>query len=272
MKGAHIISKFSRSKTVVAVAIAAVLGSAFFATNYSMTKADDTVAIPLVAHRGYSDIYPENTLSAFAGAIACDAKYIEFDVQRTKDNQLVIFHDDDMLRICNNYHKISDYTYDELLEFDVGAYKGDEFVKERIPTFDQTLDLLAADDSTLIVELKEIRNDEGFAEDVYNHVLAKGMVDRVVFASFNYDYLTTLDGLDENVSTMYISTMSSPSIVETNPADYYNLNRKYLSARTVKTIHSVDAICFAYTAKTEKQILNMQSIGVDGVVSDGLNY
>ena len=54
----------------------------------------------LIAHRGYSSLAPENTISSFDLAISKGFKIFELDVQLTKDNIPIIFHDYDLNRIC----------------------------------------------------------------------------------------------------------------------------------------------------------------------------
>ena len=56
----------------------------------------------------------ENTIEAFDSSISLGYEYIETDVQHTKDNKLVIFHDDDLKRICNLNIKIAEINFDEL--------------------------------------------------------------------------------------------------------------------------------------------------------------
>lgn len=71
------------------------------------------------AHRGLHNNekgIPENSMSAFEKAI--DKNYgIELDVQITKDDIAVVFHDEMLNRVCNQKGKLRDYTYDELCEF-----------------------------------------------------------------------------------------------------------------------------------------------------------
>ena len=68
------------------------------------------------AHRGLfnnESSSPENSISAFA--LAVENNYgIEFDVQLTKDNVPVVFHDYDLTRVCGLDMKISESSYDEL--------------------------------------------------------------------------------------------------------------------------------------------------------------
>lgn len=71
----------------------------------------------LVAHRGWRNRFPENTLVAVQGALDAGARYIEVDVQVSADGEPVVFHDDTLDRICNQPGAIADYTYAQLQTF-----------------------------------------------------------------------------------------------------------------------------------------------------------
>ena len=66
------------------------------------------------SHRGGAIENDENTIEAFDSSISLGYEYIETDVQHTKDNKLVIFHDNDLKRICNLNIKIAEINFDEL--------------------------------------------------------------------------------------------------------------------------------------------------------------
>ena len=70
-----------------------------------------------LGHRGYSDKYPENTMMAFKAAINGNFDGVETDVQLTKDNQLVLIHDETINRTSNGRGYVKDYTYQELCKF-----------------------------------------------------------------------------------------------------------------------------------------------------------
>lgn len=90
------------------------------------------------AHRGLFDNNsnaPENSLAAFKKAV--DAGYgIELDVQLSKDNKLVVFHDATLKRMCGVEGKVWEYTLEELKEFRL--LNSDE----QIPTFDEFLEVV----------------------------------------------------------------------------------------------------------------------------------
>jgi glycerophosphoryl diester phosphodiesterase len=76
------------------------------------------------AHRGVSALMPENTLPAFAAALALVAEEIELDVRLTKDNTMVICHDPVLERISDGCGYVSDYTLEELRKLNVGIKQG----------------------------------------------------------------------------------------------------------------------------------------------------
>lgn len=89
----------------------------------------------LYAHRGLHDNErdaPENSMSAFRKAV--EAGYgIELDVQLTKDKVAVVFHDATLKRVCGAEGKVSDFTYEELLQFSLCG------TSEKIPRFEEVL-------------------------------------------------------------------------------------------------------------------------------------
>ena len=66
------------------------------------------------AHRGYSALYPENTLAAFEAAVSLGYEYLETDVQATQDGHLVVFHDDTLDRLTGQHGCIDDLTLSEV--------------------------------------------------------------------------------------------------------------------------------------------------------------
>ncbi|NBK24594.1 MAG: glycerophosphodiester phosphodiesterase, partial [Spirochaetia bacterium] len=74
----------------------------------------------VVAHRGDSAHYPENTLHAFESAYAMGVDVIETDVHLSKDGEVVIWHDPTLDRNTNGSGMIEDHTLSELKELDAG--------------------------------------------------------------------------------------------------------------------------------------------------------
>ena len=105
-----------------------------------MTGKPDTEAFMyhLYAHRGLFDNEsdaPENSMKAFKKAV--DAGFgIEMDVQLTKDDVAVVFHDGKLERMCGAEGKVCDYTFEELQQFSLSKSE------EKIPLFTEVLKLV----------------------------------------------------------------------------------------------------------------------------------
>lgn len=96
----------------------------------------------IVAHRGFSGRYPENTRIAIEGAIALGVDMVEIDVRLSRDRIPVIFHDAKLGHNTPCPHRVDELTASELKMLDIGLWRGDEFLNERILTLDEALDLV----------------------------------------------------------------------------------------------------------------------------------
>ncbi len=96
----------------------------------------------ICAHRGANETHPENTLAAFREAIQMGAQMIELDVQMTKDNELVIMHDETVNRTTNGRGRVSDLTLAEIKELDAGKWKSRKFKGEKVPTLKEALKIM----------------------------------------------------------------------------------------------------------------------------------
>lgn len=117
----------------------------------------------LYAHRGLhsnDSQFPENSLIAFR--LAKEAGYgVELDVQFTADRQVVVFHDDTLLRMCGIDKRLDEFTYAELS--DLRLLDSDQ----RIPLLTEVLEVL--DGATVLCEVKPLRSytDTSLCEAAY---------------------------------------------------------------------------------------------------------
>jgi glycerophosphoryl diester phosphodiesterase len=128
----------------------------------------------LIAHRGYTLHYPENTLAAVEGAIGAGARYVEVDVQLSRDEVPVLFHDKTLQRICGVEGAVHDRTATELRELRASDFSrfGYRYARERIATLAELVALLKSQPQvTAFVEIKRIALARFGATLVLNRVL-----------------------------------------------------------------------------------------------------
>lgn len=118
--------------------------------------------IPVAAHRGNSKYYPENTLCAFRSAIELNVDMVEIDLHMTKDGVLILMHDHMVDRTSDGTGLIREKTLAEMKALDAGNWKDEKFTGERVPTFEEFLELFKDQKDMLFnIELKDYPADSG---------------------------------------------------------------------------------------------------------------
>ena len=182
----------------------------FLANRGEVKQTVDTEALKRVgiwAHRGCSMMNPENTLLAFKKAAELEGiTGIEFDVQLTKDNEIVVIHDERVDRTTDGTGYVQEYTLNELKQLFIA---GDDEI-HRIPTLRETFELLApyckGKGLHLNIELKnsEIRY-EGMEQRVIDMVSEFNLEDYVVYSSFNHDSIGLIKQIKADAEVAYLA-------------------------------------------------------------------
>lgn len=138
----------------------------------------------LFGHRGSPAHEPENTIPSFKRAIADGCNAIELDVHRTRDGQLIVFHDDTLERTSNGTGRVAEHSLAELRALNAAIeWEGRQ---EQIPTLQEVVDVLPKN----TIFNFEIKNFSFFSEqrtelELVRFIRENGMRDRVILSSFN---------------------------------------------------------------------------------------
>lgn len=134
----------------------------------------------IVAHRGLLHHAPENTLANFRACLELRLGF-EFDVQRTKDGQLVCMHDSAVDRTTNGTGRIAELTLADIRGLDAGSWFDPQFAGEPVPTVEEVLKLVAEyrqyNSILVAVDLKA----EKVARDVVQLAGKYDVLDRLLF-------------------------------------------------------------------------------------------
>ncbi len=114
----------------------------------------------IVAHRGASAFYPENTLAAFQAAVELGVDWIELDVVTTADGVVIVSHDTTADRCTDGSGLFKAMTFEEVKTLDAGVRFSKNFAGERIPTLDEVITLVEQSAVRLNVEIKGDTLDE----------------------------------------------------------------------------------------------------------------
>jgi glycerophosphoryl diester phosphodiesterase len=213
----------------------------------------------VIAHKGASGYFPENTLLSFRNAWDLGAHMIELDVHETLDGRLVCIHDSTVERTTNGTGEVQALTYRELAELDAG--KG-----ESIPLLEDVLKF-AFGRLQVNIELKVI----GVEQEVINLVERHSMKSNVLVSSFFHGTLLTIKELNESIATAIL--VKEPMEDFISYAFDFNVNainplHRLVTRELVKDLHSVSLKVYPWTVNDSSRMKTLYSLGVDGVVTD----
>ncbi len=273
----------------VAVTTTALLGVALTAplSHARVAPADDGPTV--VAHRGASGYAPENTLAAVDKAAELGIRWVENDVQRTKDGELVVVHDDNLRRTTNAEEvfpgrspwKVKDFTAAEIARLDAGSWFGSEYAGVRVPTLKQYVDRVEHNHQKLLLELKSPELYPGIEQQTLKVLANEGWLDgqhlagRLVVQSFSADSIRTVHQLKPALKTGLLGTPAVsdlPAFAEftdqINPS-HGSLSLSYVSSvRAFDGPHGRPLEVFAWTVDDADTARRVTGYGVDGVITN----
>lgn len=160
------------------------------------------------AHRGASEYAPENTMSAFYMGLAMGANGIETDIRKTKDGQLVLFHDGTLDRVTNKIGGFHDFTWQELKALLIKG-KSMAVTEDCMVRFEDFLRYFHFRNITIALELK----DENIETDVLELLSRFSFSARVEITSFCFENLKRMRALDKNITLGYLVDTPSDEVV-----------------------------------------------------------
>ncbi len=228
---------------------------------------------PLVlAHRGYSGRYPENTMLAFRKAVELGCDGIETDVQLTKDGVPVLLHDETLDRTTTGSGYVKDLLLGELQDLDAGSWLGAEFAGQRVPTLEELLAFASEAGIMVNLELKNsIIHYERLEELTYSLIARYGLGDKAIVSSFDHYSLRACKALDPVIKTgaLYWDCLYEPyAYVRSLGADALHPEYHSLTAEIVERSHALGLAVNAYTVDDPADIATVKALGVDGIITD----
>lgn len=228
----------------------------------------------IIAHRGYSGLYPENTLSAIRAAVDAGADMVEIDVQLTKDNVLVVMHDSSVYRTTNGSGLVKDLTLEQIRALDAGSKFGPQFAGERVPTLEEALDAVHGK-AMLNIEVKNAGTEGArrhVAEQITTLLERKNYASHVQVMAFDADFMREMRLKAPKVS-MALLAISNPFNTKLRQAsklgmDGLNLLHSTVSQDEVKDIHKAGLRTHVYTVNRTNSMLKALRRGVDGLITD----
>jgi glycerophosphoryl diester phosphodiesterase len=237
---------------------------------------------PLVAaHRGGALLWPENSLTAFRGALALGADFLETDVHLTGDGEVIVLHDPTLERTSTGRGRVSDVRLADLGPLRLRTRDG-AVTEDPVPTLAALLDLLGPSRAQLLLEIKvglDRQRYPGIEEKVLALVGARGLAARTVVMAFEPETVQRVRALDPSIRTALlvgkgrVERERVPAreavrwAVEVG-ASHLGIDHRVLDRSVVEAARRAGIAVAAWTVNEEADMRRVVEAGVSVVISD----
>ncbi len=261
---------------------------------------------PLIwGHRGARSLAAENTLRAMRKGHEAGAHGWEIDVQPTRDGELIVFHDLNLLRTTNAGVHPAFRDKAPLLPWrfsiqELKTLSADVFPRRfclthpdecswqqvprdvpddvRIPTLSETLQLAAELGMWINIEIKDLSHtlhselETTLVERVHARVAAEKMEGQVILSSFNHQYMAKSKKHNSAILTGLLTPhtfQGNPvELVKSHNADAWHPGYKGLTEDAVRAARSAGIAINPYTVNDPEIMKQLTAWGVTGLVTD----
>ena len=226
----------------------------------------------IIGHRGATGYAPENTMASMDLAYKQGCDGIEFDVQLTKDHELVVIHDWTLDRTTNGRGEVKDLTLEEIRSFDAGSWFGPDFKGERVPTLGEVFEHFPKD-FFLNLEIKIQGYDHRPIEAAVLKLIEEyDRKEHTLVSSFNNHRLRNLMDISEGLkfAVMYEGYLSEIPIKDayTHKIRSFHPSKDYVDGELVEKAKERDLQVYTWTVNDLQTAKRLQEIGVDGIITN----
>jgi glycerophosphoryl diester phosphodiesterase len=241
---------------------------------FQSTEWSNLRSVWAVAHRGASGHAPENTMAAFRLAVEMGARFIETDLQVTRDARLVAMHDSTLDRTTNGHDLVHLHSLEEVRALDAGGWFANagstSFSGERVPTLDEILHFALERDVIFFLEIKS-GGTWGIEHAVVGTLRDLNASAHSVILSFDPAVLDSVNRLDRTIMTGFLCEHPSTDLVERAVrvgARQICPRGDLITSALVDQAHHAGLQVVAWTVNEPDQMTRLIDAGVDGIMTD----
>lgn len=263
------ISRTFKKKRGIALTITAVVLAGIVLVNGLVQSS--IVYLPwdveVAGHRGDGFNAPENTVSSVESGIQKGIDAVEIDVTLTKDDVLVLSHDLDLNRLAGEPITIREETYEDIADIDIGRSFDESFAGETLATLDDILEITAASDTRVIIDVKADTDEEIYAEEIAKSVEKHDAAELASVQSFNPTFLKLMREENPDIDIGQILFLYAGNLSDLD-VDFYTVRETMLTERFVERAKKQNRAIWVWTVNSERNMKKVLSYDIDGIITD----
>ena len=222
----------------------------------------------IIGHRGAPTIYKENTIESFIKAFELGLNGVELDVQITKDNKIVIFHDWYILDKNNeNAKQISNINYSEIAD--------SSYSNSKIPLLNDLLKVIPKN-KFVNIEIKSKKiNNYLILKEILKIVYEHNKKESIIISSFNPFVLKLLQKIAPTIHTAYLWSSKDPLLLFNSllwiylcHPDVLHIDINDANRKIVNWAHKKKLAVLAFTVNDTHELYKARKINLDGIFTD----
>ncbi|MDR3139875.1 MAG: glycerophosphodiester phosphodiesterase [Treponema sp.] len=227
----------------------------------------------VIAHRGYSGKYPENTMLAFKMALEAGCDEIELDIQMSADGRIVIFHDESTGRVTGVPGLVRNFTFEELRKLDASALYAGKFGFNPVPSLEEYFSWVKDTGISTNIELKNsVFYYEALEAKTTELIKKYGLEKRVMFSSFNHASLVKCKELAPSIPCGVLVSApglgNAPCFLKSFGFEYYHPDIGCLNDETVAECKKQGIGLNVWTVNDMGGLLRLEEWGCDGIITN----
>lgn len=229
--------------------------------------------IPVLGHRGICAKYPENTLPSFEAALDLGVDLIEFDVNLTKDGELVVIHDNTIDRTCEKTGRTRDYTLSELKSFNFSSRFAPGFAPTQIPTLREVLELVKKKSDTVLLNVEIKDYDHAVVDATIAMLREYDLEERSVIACFNAEVIRYVKSAHPQMRTQGFPARFMQNFTEETYDCMFGMGITIRSddeqlKADIELARSKGILVWLYCADTEEAVKRCAAFGMDNITGN----
>lgn len=227
----------------------------------------------IIGHRGSAAPFPENTLEAILYGILSGARMIEIDLRLSKDNEVVISHDENLSRMTGNNQNISEQTWEDLSQLPIKKNK-EIFHLARLTDVFKSV----SRDIHFYLEIKASKSphnskrDNRLVDKIISLIKKEGMKNQCLIMSFDADIISYVKKKYpfHRAGIIISSKINFNAAIKNTGARYDCLavNHKLLTKRNLQIIHNSEIPFIVWTVNSKRSFEKISSYRPMGIVTD----
>lgn len=235
-----------------------------------------TRSVEIIAHRGASYLAPENTMASVMLGWEKGAD-VEVDIYLTKDNRIVIIHDDSTKRTAGTDMKVAEATSDELRKLDVGSFKSQEYAGEQIPFLEDVVRAMPPGRKLYI----EIKCGKEVLPSLRELLIRSGKISQVVIIGFDLETVAESKKLIE-VPTFWLKGTDKDKkteqwiphdpqladVARSRGLDGLDVHYAGVTKQFARAVKASKLKFYVWTVDEPEEALRLVELGVDGITTN----